>query len=143
MSIEVSFRIEEKTLMCYIAGRRTSSDVLRYWREMLNKCREEKLSKMLVTIALQGTFDRFEAIEVYQSLINILQFTNVTIAVIDLNELSATDSKMACQMALAYDINVYFAETEAEAKSWLKSQSPSTLILPPIVANKKHISKAK
>lgn len=127
MNIEVSFRVEKRVLKCFVSGSRNPEYMLHYWQEMLNKCREEKLDQIFVTLALQGDYDRFEAIEVFQSVIKTLLFSNIAIAVTDLNEQSAAECKMACHMAAAKNIVVCYVESEPEADEWLKSQR---LLLP-------------
>lgn len=127
MNIEVSFRVEKRVLKCYISGTRNPEYMLQYWQDILNKCRKEKLNRIFVTLALQGTFDRFEAIQAFQSVISNLQFTDIAIALTDLNENSSADCKMACHMAAAKNILVVYVESEAEASDWFKSQEMSTV----------------
>ena len=123
MNVEVSFRVERRILRCYVSGTRNPDHTQQYWQEMVNKCRKEKLNRMFVTMALQGVFDRFEAIEAYQSVINNLQLSNIAIAVTDLNEYSSAGCKMACHLAAAKNIRVVYVETETEANDWLNSQA--------------------
>ena len=125
MNIVVSFKVEKRILKCYISGTRNPEYMLQYWQEILNKCREEKLNRIFVTLALQGTFDRFEAIQAFQSVISNLQFSNIAIALTDLNEQSSADCKMACHMAAAKNILVAYVNSEGEASEWFKSQKLS------------------
>ncbi len=122
MNVEVSFRVERQILRCYVSGKKNPDQMQQYWQEMVNKCRKEKLNRMFVTMALQGAFDRFEAIEAFQSVIDILKLSNIAIAVTDLNEHSSADCKMACHMAAANNIRAVYVESEAEANDWLSSQ---------------------
>jgi hypothetical protein len=123
MKVEVSFKVEQQILRCFVSGNSHPKNMLPYWQEMLSKCRKEKLNRLFVTLALRGSFDRFEALQASQSVITLLRSENIAIAVTDLNELSATDSKMACHMAVAKNINVIYVECEAEAKNWLNAQT--------------------
>lgn len=126
MSIEVSFRVEKRILKCYISGSRNPRYMCQYWQEILNKCRKEKLNRIFVTMALQGTFNRFEALQAFQSVISTLHFSNIAIALTDLNENSSADCKMACHMAAAKNILVTYVESEGEASEWFNSQGVLT-----------------
>ncbi len=126
MNIEVSFRVEKRILKCYVSGNRKPEYMLQFWQEILNKCRKEKLNRIFVTMALQGTIERFEAIQAFQSVITTLSFSNLAVALTDLNEQSAADCKMACHMAAARNILVSYVESEGEANEWLNSQGMLT-----------------
>jgi len=141
MNIEVSFRVEKRILKCYISGSRNPEHMCQYWQEILNKCRKEKLNRIFITMALQGTFNRFEALQAFQSVISTLQFSNIAIALTDLNEHSSADCKMACHMAAAKNIIVAYVESESDAIEWLNSQglltsksslSQSSVLSPPV-----------
>ncbi len=122
MKVEVSFKVEQQILRCFVSGNSEPENMLPYWQEMLVRCCKENLDRLLVTLALRGSFDRFQALEAFQSVIALLQSTHVAIAITDLNEQSASDSKMACHMAAAKNINVLYVENEAQGKDWLNSQ---------------------
>ena len=126
MNIEISFRVEKAILKCWVSGDRNPQYMRQYWQEILNKCRKEKLERILVTLGLQGVYQRFEGLQAFQNVIRTLQFSNIAIGLTDLNEHSSADTKMACHMAAVKNILVTYVESEAEASEWFNSQARLT-----------------
>ena len=112
--------------MCFVTGERTSDSVLDIWAELVNECHHHDINLVLVTMALRGKYEPFKAIEIYQSVIEMLKHTHLAIALVDLNHLSAPDSQVACNMGLGQGINTAYFASQIDAKTWLVKQSAST-----------------
>jgi len=119
MKAKISFRIENDILNCFVTGDRASTSVLDYWQQLINKCHQENIHQVQLTLALRGKFNPIDAIECYQSIIEMLKPAGLKIAAVDLNHLSASDTQVSCNMAASQGIDVSFFESEGEAKDWL------------------------
>ena len=125
MTANISFRIENNILMCFVTGERNSQSVLEYWQKLINKCHQEGIYLVQLTIALRGKFDPVNAIECYQAIIEMIKPTNLKVACVDLNHLSAPDTQVSCKMGIIQGINVCFFDSEDTAKQWLIDGSNS------------------
>ena len=114
--------------MGYVTGERAGDAVLDLWAETINQCHLNDLNHVLMTFALRGKYQPFNAIEIYQAVIEMLKHSNLTIAFVDLNHLSIPDSQVACNMGVGQGIDVAFFDNQFDAKSWLKQQDKSLAI---------------
>jgi len=119
MTANISFRIENDILMCFVTGERNSRSVLEYWQKLINKCHQEDIHLVQLTIALRGKFNPVDAIESYQSIIEMIKPTNLRVACVDLNHLSASDTQLSCKMGFIQGIDVSFFDSEDAARDWL------------------------
>jgi hypothetical protein len=120
---KISFNIEDGILVCFITGDRSNQKALQIWSEILHQCQQHDLSLVQVTMALRGKYQPFKAIEIYRSIIALLLPAQVSLAVLDLNHLSAPDTQVACNMGYIKGITVSYFDSQTEAKNWLLSQS--------------------
>ncbi len=121
MTSKISYRVENDVLMCFVTGERSSNETMEYWQESVDKCQSEDLSRIQMNLAMNGRFGPFEAIQNYQSIIQMLKSTNLRIAVVDINLASAPDSQVACNMGASQGLDVSYFASEKEAKAWLLS----------------------
>ena len=119
LNSKLSYRVENGILICFVTGERSSDETLEHWQELINKCHYEDISMLLMTMALRGKFSPFEAIENYQAIIEMLKPTDLKVALVDLNHLSAPDSQVACNMGVSQGLNTAYFDSERKAKAWL------------------------
>ena len=122
MQPKLSFNIDNDIVACFITGERSDESILDIWAEVINQCHYHNLSQVQVTMALRGKYQPFKAIEIYRSVIAMLVPENLSLAVVDLNHLSATDTQVACHMGYIKGINVSYFESQNDAKTWLLKQ---------------------
>ncbi len=133
MQPKLSFNIEDDILACFITGERSDDSILDIWANIINQCHYHNLSQVQVTMALRGKYQPFEAIEIYRAVIAMLIPAELSLAVVDLNHLSATDTQVACNMGHIKGINVSYFESQTDAKAWLlkqKSKAKKTKSVP-------------
>jgi len=119
MTANISFRIENDILLCFVTGERGCGSVLEYWQKLINKCHQEDIQLVQITLALRGKFNPFDAIESYQSIIEMVKPTSLKIATVDLNHLSASDTQVSCKMGASQGLDVAYFDSEDAAKEWL------------------------
>ena len=107
--------------MTFVTGDRSGKESINYWQEIINKCHHERKNKVLVAMALRGKFLPFEAIEIYQTIIEMLKHSELQVALVDLNHLSASDSQVACNMAVSQGINISYFDSELAALEWFSN----------------------
>ncbi len=120
---KISFNIEADILSCFITGERSEQSVLPVWQQLLKQCEQNQLSLVQVTLALRGKYQPFKAIENYRAVVALLKPANLTLAVIDLNHLSSSDTQVACHMGYIKGLNVKYFDSQNSAKNWLQQQS--------------------
>lgn len=123
MQPKLSFNIEDDIFTCFITGERTDESILDIWVEIIKQCQHHKLSRVQFTVALRGKYQPFKAIEIYRAVIAMLEPAEISLAVVDLNHLSATDTQVACNMAHIKGVNVGYFESQTDARTWLLKQS--------------------
>ncbi len=126
MSPQVSYRVEKDVLLCFIVGKRAEAKTLDYWQDLLDRCQQEGLKKLQITMALTGHFSPVIGIDQYQKIIDLLKQTDLKIALLDLNRSSARGSQVGCNMAASQGVDVAYFDTEYEAKQWLDSAVKQT-----------------
>ena len=119
MTSKVSLKVENNILKCFMTGKKSIDEGLIYWQQIVDKCEKENLSRIQVSLAVTGRFSPFEAIGNYQLIINILKQVDIKIAIIDLNNSSASDTQICCNMAVSQGLNLCYFESQQEASSWL------------------------
>ncbi len=119
MNSKIAFKVENGILACFITGERSTYEALEYWSQLLDKCKREKLSRIQVNLAIKGRFSPFEAINNYQSIIEMVKQVKLKIALVDLNQISATDTQVGCNMGASQGLNIRCFGSEQKARNWL------------------------
>ncbi len=123
MSPQVSYRVEKEVLLCFVIGTRAEAATLDYWQQMLDRCQQEGLKRLQITMALTGRFSPVVGVNQYQKIIDLLKTTDFKFALIDLNQESAGGSQVGCHMAASQGVNIAFFETALPAQHWLVDSS--------------------
>lgn len=119
MVSKISFKIENSILSCFVTGERSIDESLEYWSQLIKKCQLDDIYRVQMNLAVSGRFSPFEAIEDYQAIIDLLKSTDLKIAVVDLNQISAPDTQIGCNMGASQGLNVCHFYSEQKAKNWL------------------------
>ncbi|MDQ7049069.1 MAG: hypothetical protein Q9M92_05810 [Enterobacterales bacterium] len=123
MSPQVSYRVEKEVLLCFIIGERAEAATLDYWQQILDRCQQEGLKKLQITVALTGRFSPVVGVDQYQKIIDLLKTRDYKYSLIDLNQESAGGSQVGCHMAASQGVDIAYFEKENEALDWLISEA--------------------
>jgi hypothetical protein len=119
MNSKISFKIENSILACFITGERTIDVALEHWAQLLDKCKQENISRIQMNLAVKGRYSPFEAINNYQSIIEMLKQVKLKIALVDLNQISAPGTQVGCNMGASQGLNIRYFDSVQKARSWL------------------------
>ncbi len=121
MTSEISFSIENNIVMSFVTGKRTKENSIKLWQQAFDRCEQENIKKLQMNLALDGHFSPFEAINNYQSIIEIVKNRGLQIAVVDINRNSSSETQIGCNMGASQGVNVNYFNSESEAMRWLMS----------------------
>jgi len=122
MSLKIAFKVENNILKSFVTGERSFDGSIKYWKVLIDKCKQENTSRLLLTIAIRGQLNPIESIEYTQSIIDMLKNTNLIIAIVDQNSLSARNTQIGCNMGASQGLHVSYFDTEKTASAWLSTQ---------------------
>ena len=123
MASKISFKVENHVLSCFVIGERSIDEALKYWGQLIKKCQQEDISRIQMNLAVTGRFSPFEAIQNYQAIIDLLKQVDLKIALVDLNQISAPDTQVGCNMGASQGLNMCLFNSEQKARSWLLADS--------------------
>ncbi len=123
MISKISFKVENNILKCFMTGKKSIDDAIILWKQIVDKCEKDNLSRIQVSLAVTGRFSPFEAIGNYQLIINILKQVDIKIAIIDWNNSSASDTQICCNMAVSQGLNLCYFDSQQGASRWLLADS--------------------
>lgn len=119
MNSKISFKVESGILSCFMTGKRSIDEALEYWQQLIKKCQQDDISRIQMNLAVTGRFSPFEAIKNYQAIIDLLKQVDLKIAVVDINQISAPDTQVGCNMGASQGLNMCHFSSEIEARTWL------------------------
>lgn len=123
MSVKVSYRTNLDILYCFVSGERDSESIKKYWQEIVDKCRNNGLRKIQVTLALSGSFEKFQAIRIYNLLYKSVDTNGLAFAVLDINDQTQANTQMACWMAKGKGVRIEYFESDSDAADWLTNKA--------------------
>ena len=119
MASKIYFKVENDVLSCFVTGERSIDEALKYWDQLIKKCQQDDISRIQMNLAVTGRFSPFEAIQNYQAIIDLLKQVDLKIALVDLNQISAPDTQVGCNMGASQGLNACYFNSEQKAKAWL------------------------
>ena len=122
MNYDVSIKEENGILKVIAKGNRTMVDSKALWDLNIQKIKERKLSKLLVTLDLVGNLSISDYYTLATHATDLIKGLNIKIAVVDLNNQSIKDNSFAETVAMNRGMNVLVFESPEAAEQWLKRQ---------------------